>query len=86
MHKLVLLIIMTFSFHLSKNNKVDYFYANASDDKKVDFVDRRLIADDVDNDEFSQICCLYRCEIINDFIKAFVDSEKEKVIDMFLYS
>ena len=85
MHELVLFIIMAFSFHLSKSNKVGYFYASASGDKKANFVDKQLTADDVDNDEFSQICCLYRCEIINGFIKALVDNEKNEVIDMFLY-
>ena len=85
MHEFVLFIIMTFNFYLNKNNKIDYFYANANDDKKINFVVKRLIVDDVDNDKFSQICCLYRCEIINDFIEIFVDNNEHKIIDMLLY-
>ena len=78
-------IIITFNFYLNKNNKIDYFYTNVNDDKKINFVDKRLIVDNVDNDEFSQICCLYQCKIINDFIETFVDNNEHKIIDMFLY-
>ena len=59
MHKLVFFIIITFDFYLNKNNKIDYFYASASDDKKIDFVNKRLIVNDVDNDKFLQIDCLH---------------------------
>ena len=76
---------MTFDFHLNKNNKVNYFYANTNDDEKCNFVDKRLTIDFVDDDEFSQINRLHRCEIINDFIETFVDNNEHRVIDMFLY-
>ena len=75
MHEFVFFIIITFSFHLNKNNKIDYFYFDANDDEKIDFV----------NDEFSQICCLHQCEIINDFIEIFVDNDEDEIIDMSLY-
>ena len=66
---------MTFSFHLNKNNKVGYFYFDANGDEETDLVDNEL----------SQICCLHRCETINDFIETFVDNNEDEIIDMSLY-
>ena len=85
MHEFVFFIIITFNLYLNKNYKVSYFYANANDDEKINFVDKQLTVDNVDNDEFLQICCLYQCEIINDFIETFVDNNEHRIIDMLLY-
>ena len=81
----MLFIIVSFNFYLNKSYEIEYLYASANDDRKADFVDKRLTVDDVDDDELLQICCLYRCETINGFIKTLVDNEKNEVIDIFLY-